>query len=144
MDWKALGISTVVVFGVLFASGLSISLLSSQLQCSKIGLVTSVTQGAIAAAFPSIIFALSAAYSLVRDPFSVTLQSFGIPKDRAEIVGVGYLVMLASWITTMWNIHNTEKAVCQPSTGEMTDFKKKMLAELQEKERQKEENEKAK
>jgi hypothetical protein len=48
--------------------------------------------------------------------------------------------MLVSWITMVWNVHNSEKAVCQTTAKEMTDFKKKMMAELAEKEKQKEEH----
>ena len=138
MDYKAIGFSSLAVFGVLLASGSIISLLSSQLQCSKLGFTTSLTQGAISAVFPTLVYTAAVAFLVVRKPFSLTLQNFGIPPGTAEIVAVGYLVMLASWITSMWNIHNTEKAVCKPDTQEMSEFKKKMLNELQEKERKKE------
>lgn len=140
MDYKAIAFSSLAVFGVLALSGTIISLLSSQLQCSKLGFTTSLVQGSISATFPTIVYAVSVAFLIVRKPFSLTLQNFGIPPGTSEIVAVGYLVMLASWITSMWNIHNTEKAVCKPDTNEMSSFKKKMLAELQEKERQKEEH----
>jgi hypothetical protein len=48
--------------------------------------------------------------------------------------------MLTAWVTTVWNIHNSEKVVCQTNLKEMTDFKKKLIAELAEKERKKEAN----
>ena len=140
MDYKAIGFSTLGVFGVLLISGTIISLLSSQLQCSKIGFVQSLIQGSISSVLPSLVYAGSVMYIVVRKPFSSTLEKFGIPAGVSEIVAVGYLVMLTSWITAMWNIHNTQKSVCKPDLKEMSDFKKKLLNELQEKERQKEEH----
>ena len=48
--------------------------------------------------------------------------------------------MLTAWVTTVWNVHNSEKVVCQADLKEMTDFKKKLLAELAQKEKEKEDN----
>jgi len=79
-------------------------------------------------------------FLFVRTPFSGTFVSFGVPEETASVLGVGYLVMLVSWITMVWNVHNSEKDVCQSNPKEMTDFKQKMLAELAEKEKQKEEH----
>jgi hypothetical protein len=138
MDYTNLGLSGLAVFGLTMVSGLIISLLSTQLQCSKVSFLTSLKQGSISAVGPTIVYVLAAAFLMVRNPFSQTFQSFGVPEDTARILGVGYLTMLVSWITMVWNVHNTEKTVCQANAKEMTDFKKKMMAELAEKERQKE------
>ena len=140
MDWKQLGFSTLAVYATMLIAGSVISLLSSQLQCSKIGVGTSFKQGSISAVFPAIVFFASAGFPRIRNPFVGTLQYFGLNEDTSPIVGVGYLVMLASWITTVWNIHNTEKAVCQPDVNEMSNFKSKLLRELQQKEAEKEKN----
>jgi hypothetical protein len=48
--------------------------------------------------------------------------------------------MLTSWVSTVWNVHNSEKVVCQANLKEMTDFKKKLLSELAQKEKEKEAN----
>jgi hypothetical protein len=48
--------------------------------------------------------------------------------------------MLTCWITGVQNVHASEKTVCQADLKEMTDFKKKMMAELAQKEKQKEDN----
>jgi flagellar biosynthesis/type III secretory pathway chaperone len=45
--------------------------------------------------------------------------------------------MLAGWISIVKNINQSEKAVCNPDAQEMTEFKKKLLAELQQKEQEK-------
>lgn len=140
MDYKLLAFSSAGVLGVMFLSGFVISLLSTQLQCSKIGTSTSFKQGLISAMAPTLVYTLAAAFFVVRHPFSSTFESFGVPEDSARILGVGYITMLTAWVTTVWNIHNSEKTVCQTNLKEMTDFKKKLMAELAEKERQKEAN----
>jgi len=53
-------------------------------------------------------------------------------------------VMLASWISTVWNIHNTEEAVCTADVNEMTEFKTKLMKELAEKQEEEEKNKEAK
>jgi len=140
MDYSLLALSALAVFGVLLVSGTIVSLLSTQLQCSKTGIGTAFTQGGISAVAPTLIYSLAAAFLLIRNPFSNTLESFGLPPQTARVVGVGYLTMLTAWVTTVQNIHASEKAVCQTNLKEMTDFKKKMLAELAQKEKAKEDN----
>lgn len=140
MDYKLLAFSAIAVFGLLFVSGLIVSLLSTQLQCSKTGVATSAKQGAISAMAPTLVYTLAAAFFIIRHPFSGTFESFGVPEDTARILGVGYITMLTAWITTVWNVHNSEKVVCQTNLKEMTDFKKKLLAELAQKEKEKEQN----
>ena len=140
MDYKLLGLSTLGVGGVLFASGVTVSLLSTQLQCSKIGFGTSAKQGAISAIGPTLVYALAAAFSMIRHPFSGTFESFGVPEETARVLGVGYITMLTAWITSVWNVHNSEKTVCQPDVNEMSLFKKKLLSELAQKEKDKEDH----
>ena len=141
MDWKNLAFSAAAVFGVLSVMGVIISLLSTQLQCSKIGFMPSIKHGMVFAAVPTAVYALAAAVEKVRNPFSSTLNSFGINEDTSKIVGVGYLIMLAAWVTSVSTIHNTEKDVCNPDAQEMTEFKKKLMAELAEKQQKEEANE---
>ena len=131
-------ISVVAVTVVLVSCGFVISMLSSYLQCSKTGVGTSLIQGLYFATLPVLIYVIAGFFDFVRTPFSNTLESFGLPTNIAAWVGLGYLVMLASWITSVQVINATEKAVCQPSVNEMADFKKKLLSELQEKEKSKE------
>lgn len=140
MDYKKLGFSSLAVMGVLFITGTIISLLSTQLQCSKFGFGTALKQGFISSVGPTIIYTLASALLVVRSPFAGTFSMFGVPDDLSPILGVGYLTMLMSWVTIMWNIHNSEKVVCQADLKEMTDFKKKLLGELHEKEKEKAKN----
>lgn len=144
MDWTTIGISTAVVYSILLVSGFIISLISSQLQCSKIGVLESLKQGSIFAFIPSLVFAIASNIDAVRSPFSKTLQSFGIAEESAGVLGIGYLVMLAAWITTVWNIHNTEKNVCTADVNEMTAFKTKLMKELSEKQEAEEKNKESK
>lgn len=138
MDYKSLGISSLAVMGVITVAGIIISLISTQLQCSKIGFGTSAMQGFFSSIGPTLVYAVSAAFLVVRSPFAGTFSTFGVPDNLSPVLGVGYLTMLMFWVTVMWNIHNSEKTVCQADVKEMTDFKKKLLAELQQKELEKE------
>jgi hypothetical protein len=144
MDWTTIGISTTVVYAILLVSGFIISLISSQLQCSKIGLLESLKQGSIFAFIPSLVFALASNVDAVRSPFSNTLRSFGIAEESVKVLGIGYLVMLATWVTTVWNIHSTEKNVCTADVNEMTAFKTKLMKELSEKQEAEEKNKESK
>ena len=140
MNWLSVGI----VAGILFVSGFVISLLSTQLQCSKIGVVTSLKEGGIFASVPTLVYGLATYFESVRNPFKNTLESFGISAEASPHMAVGYLVMITCWITSVWIIHSTEKAVCVADVQEMTTFKKKLMAELQEKQEQEEKNKEAK
>uniref|UniRef100_A0A6C0EPP0 Uncharacterized protein n=1 Tax=viral metagenome TaxID=1070528 RepID=A0A6C0EPP0_9ZZZZ len=140
MDYKLLAFSTLGVGAVLFISGVIVSLLSTQLQCSKIGFSTSLKQGGISALAPTLVYALAAIFTMIRHPFSGTFESFGVPEETARVLGVGYITMLTAWVTSVWNVHNSEKAVCQADLKEMTDFKKKLMSELAQKEKAKEDH----
>jgi len=140
MDLQNLAISSLVVFGVLYIVGFCISLLSSSMQCSKTSMIESAIEGLTWAALPTIAYTISAALAVVRHPFSTTLYGFGIPHDSSEMMGVGYLMMLCTWVSTVWVVHNTERNVCIPSTGEMTAFKTKLLKELAAKQAAEEKN----
>jgi hypothetical protein len=56
------------------------------------------------------------------------------------MMAVGYLMMLSTWVTTVWVVHNTERNVCVPSTAEMTAFKTQLLKELAAKQAAEEKN----
>lgn len=144
MDYKLWSYSILAVFGVLLIAGSVVSLLSSQLQCSKINWTVSLQQGAIWASVPSIFYAITTYSEVVRSWFANPLKTFGLPEDTAQIVGVGYVVMLITWVMTVWNIHNTEKVACNPDLKEMTEFKKKLMAELQAKQEAEEKNDEKK
>lgn len=113
------------------------------MNCSKTNIGENAKQGAIWGVYPTLVYALSTYVDRVRRPFVNTLGSFGVPENIKEVVGVGYLLMLSVWIATVWNIHNTTKAVCVPSVDEMSQFKKNLIDKLKKKQLE-EEAEKAK
>lgn len=141
-DYKSWGLSSLAVYGVLAGIGIGISALSSQFQCSKMSGTYSATYGAVWALPPALIYMASTFFEKVRAPFANTLKSgpFGLSDETAQFVGVGYLMALATWIMTSWSINRTEQAVCNPDAKEMTEFKKKLVAELQQKQQQDENN----
>ncbi len=144
MDYKLWMFSMVAVYGVLFISGVIISLLSSQLHCSKTNWGVSAQQGAVWASIPTLAYGLTTYFELVRSWFANPLKTFGVPEESAQVFAVGYVVMLLTWVMTVWNINKTEKTACNPDTGEMTAFKKKLMAELQSKQEAEEKNAEAK
>lgn len=141
MEWGQLGLSALVVYAVLFLAGMGVSLLSSGLQCGKVGWGTSAKYGALSGLLPTGVYALAAGVQRVRNPFARTIQYFGVSdQDTAAVIGVGYLTLLAFCISIVSNIAKTETEVCQPSTSEMTSFKNKLLAELHNKQIKEEKN----
>lgn len=144
MEWNytSWGLSSLAVFGVLTGIGIGISAMSSQLQCSKMSGTSSAMYGTIWAAPPAILYMLATFFQSVRSPFVNTLQSapFGLTDETAQFVGVGYIMALTTWIMTSWAINRTERDVCNPDAKEMTDFKKKLITELQQKQQEEEKN----
>lgn len=140
MDYAQLGKASGIVFGIMFVAGTIISLLSTQLQCSKIGFGTSALRGLYSAFPPTIVYALASYFNVVRHPFSSTFENFGVDSVTSSTLGLGYLVMLTSWVTVVTNVNQSEKLVCKPDLKEMTDFKQKLMTELYQKEKAKEAN----
>jgi hypothetical protein len=129
-------VATVSVAAVLYPVGFAISLLGSQLQCSKIGLGTSAIQAIYWALYPTLAFLLATYFPVVLAPFENTIRSFGVDGYARELA-LGYIMMIVSWIGTVYAIHATEKSVCVTSVDEMNAFKKKLLEELKEKDEDK-------
>ena len=140
MDYQQLAMSSGIVFAIMFVAGMIISLLSTQLQCSKIGAGTSALRGLYSAFPPTIVYALASYFNVIRHPFSSTFENFGIDSITSQTLGLGYLVMITSWVTVVTNVNQSEKLVCKPDLKEMTDFKQKLMTELYQKEKKKEAN----
>lgn len=140
MDYQQLAMSSGIVFAIMFVAGMVISLLSTQLQCSKIGAGTSALRGLYSAFPPTIVYALASYFNVIRHPFSSTFENFGIDSITSQTLGLGYLVMITSWVTVVTNVNQSEKLVCKPDLKEMTDFKQKLMTELYQKEKKKEAN----
>lgn len=134
MEIGKLIVSVGIVYALLFFAGMAISAASSGLQCQKTNIGEHAKQGAIWATYPTGMYGISVYFPVVRRFAVNTLKSlFGFSQDSAEVFGVGYLMMLVSWVATVWNVHQTEKTVCNPDAREMTEFKQKLVAELKQK-----------
>ncbi len=138
MDWSKWLSSIGAVYVFTFFSGWLISWMSGYMNCSKSNAGENAKQGAIWGVYPTIVYALSTYFERVRSPFVNTLSSFGVSENIKEVIGVGYLVMLSVWIGTVWNIHNTTKAVCVPSVDEMSAFKTNLINKLKKKQEEEE------
>jgi hypothetical protein len=134
MEIGKLFVAVLSVYAVLLFAGMIISVASSGIQCQKTNASTHATQGAIWAAYPTAVYGLVVYIPVLRRFAVNTLKSLlGFSQETAEVFGVAYLMMLISWVATVWNVHQTEKAVCNPDAKEMTEFKQKLVAELKQK-----------
>lgn len=131
MDWTSLGLSSLAVFALLFIVGFCISLLSSGMQCGKTSMGESALEGLQWGAVPAGVYILASAFPFIRNSFKI----YG-----SNMIAVGFLMMLSTWPMTVVIVNNTERAVCVPSTSEMTAFKTKLLAELKQKQEAEEKN----
>jgi hypothetical protein len=134
MDWK----SVASVYGVLLITGVVVSLLSTQLQCSKISFLVSFIQGLQFAAISTIPYALTyfdQFRTLLVDPLSEKL---------GPSAAIGFVIMLAAWPAGVLNVGHSESQTCVASTSEMTDFKNKLMKELADKQAAEEKNANAK
>jgi hypothetical protein len=139
MDWKSLG----AVYAILVTVGVVISLLSTQLQCSKTSFSVAILEGAKFGILPFCLYGLTY-FEAVRKPFITFFIARGLDSQTAEMIGIGYLIMLGAWVSGVWNVHNSEIATCVASTSEMTEFKDKLMKELAEKQAAEEANATAK
>jgi hypothetical protein len=131
MDWTNLGLSTLAVFGFLYVIGFAISILSSVMQCGKTSMTESSVEALQWAAAPSIVYIIASYFPIIRNSFKMY---------NSNIIAIGFLMMLTTWPMTVIIVNNTERAVCVPSTSEMTAFKTKLLAELKQKQEAEEKN----
>jgi hypothetical protein len=122
MDWKAVG----SVYGILLITGFIISLLSTQLQCSKVSFSVAFLEGLKFGVIPTILYGLASYFDTVRKPF-IDIFTNWTGEKYGSIIGIGYLIMLGAWVSGVWNVHNSEIATCVASTSEMTEFKEKLM-----------------
>ena len=144
MEWGKFGMAVGAVWVLLFLIGMLVSVISTLLQCGKTGWGASAWNGLKFTTAPLILFALAIAYTWVRNPFANTISGFGIPRESSAFWGVFYLVMIASWPAIVSAINSTAKTACVSTAAEITDFKAKLLAEMQTKEEEHQANATAK
>ena len=130
----------ILVYGLLLLVGTALSVLISMLKCSKVDFSTSFTEGASWSTLPTALFLLAKWSPYVLHIFSEPIRSFSptMSPESSEMIGIGYLMMLGSWIMTTRMIHTTEVSVCKPSKDELAKFRDDLEKELKEKEDQKE------
>jgi hypothetical protein len=127
-------ITTLLVYGGLFVVGFLMSLLVSYLKCSKISPTSSATEGAIFGVLPATLYYIANQFDFIRNIFSQTLETtFGVKPENSAVMGVGYLMMLGSWIMTTRLIDAIETEVCKPSIDELKKFQEDLEKELKEK-----------
>lgn len=134
MELGKLALAIFAVYGSMFLVGMIVSVASSGIQCGKTDAAEHAKQGAIWATYPTIVYGLTVYFPVLRRFAVNTLKTtFGLSEEYVEIVAVGYLMMLMSWVATVWNISTTEKAVCNPSVDEIARFKENLLKKEKEK-----------
>ena len=134
MDWK----SVASVYGVLLITGVVVSLLSTQLQCSKISFSVAFIQGLEFATIATIPYGLTyfdGFRGLLVDPVSDKL---------GPAAAIGFIIMLAAWPAGVLNVGHSESQTCVASAYEMTQFKDKLMKQLAEKQAAEEKNANAK
>jgi uncharacterized membrane protein YdfJ with MMPL/SSD domain len=134
MDWKA----AASIYGIMLITGTVVSLISTQLQCSKVNFSVAFIQGLQFATISIIPYALTY-FDIVRNNFiSPFTNMFG------PAIGLGLVIMLIAWPAGALNVVHSEAQTCVSSTAEMTEFKSKLMKELADKQAAEEANANAK
>jgi F0F1-type ATP synthase assembly protein I len=129
-----------IMYGTLSVALAVIMIISTSITCSKQNLSNSFILGFELALLPAVALILSLKYAFIREPFSNTLESFGLAPERSSIIASAYILILFLLPLTVYGIHSAENSACVASAGEMSSFKQKMLKELQEKQELEEKN----
>lgn len=138
MDWGSFGKSAAVVGGIMLSAGAGITYFSSGFLCSKwSNLEWPFISGLILSLISIIVYGISRYFEFVRNPVIEYFKSY-LP-DIANIFGLWWIVFfLGIMPATVYIVMFAEKKVCNPDLNEMTEFKKKLIAELHAKELEKE------
>jgi hypothetical protein len=134
MDWKGIG----SVYGIMLITGTVVSLISTQLQCSKVSFSVAFIQGLQFATISTIPYALTY-FDLVRNNLVNSFTNVFGPA-----IGLGVVIMLIAWPASALNVVHSEASTCVASTSEMTEFKNKLMKELADKQAAEEANANAK
>lgn len=114
-----------VSFLVLFVGGMAMCFAITFYMCQKVGVVESVRESALFAMFPALVPGIVHFVPIILLPFENVLRdSFGVAPEKAGYLGMGYIMMLLSWITGARLVGTIQKAVCVPTVDEVTEFKK--------------------
>ena len=138
MDWVSFGKSAAAVGGIMLSAGVVITYFSSGFLCSKwTNFEWPFISGLILSGISILVYAISRYFEFVRKPVIEFFKSY-LP-DIANVFGLWWIVFfLGIMPATVYIIMFAEKKVCNPDLNEMTEFKKKLIAELHSKELEKE------
>jgi hypothetical protein len=126
-----------VLFG-LYIAGFLLSLLISYLKCSKLSMSISAIEALYWTILPSLMYFIGNYFTTVRSWYSEPLKEwFKLDDEKANLYGIAYIMILASWIMTTRMLHTTQSAVCQPSSAELKKFEDDLEKEIKEKEAKK-------
>jgi len=113
-----------ISFLVLFVAGVILCLASTFFMCEKIDIMESLKESALFAVFPSLVPALTYFIPSVLHPFENVLRdTFGVSPEKAPMLGLGYIMMLISWVTGARAVGSIQKTVCIPTVDEVAAFK---------------------
>jgi hypothetical protein len=138
MDWISFTKSAAAVGGIMLSAGIVITYFSSGFLCNKwTNFEWPFISGLILSTISMLVYGISRYFEFVRNPVIEYFKSY-LP-DIANVFGLWWIVFfLAIMPATVYIIMFVEKKVCNPDLNEMTEFKKKLIAELHAKELDKE------
>jgi hypothetical protein len=136
--------ASIVAIGSLFIIfwifGFVLAMVMSTVQCSKQNWFSSVTEGLMWSAFPTIVYIILEFSPYMLSIFSNGVKSVfgwtGYAADQAgyDKLGLAYALVLAGLIVTTRMVHTVEVAVCKPDVGELAAFQENLMKSLKEKE----------
>jgi len=129
-----------IMYGILSVALGVVMIISTTVTCSKQNILHSFILGLELSILPVLALVISLKYAFIREPFSNTLESFGLAPERSSIIASAYILILCLLPLTVYGIHSAENSACVASPNEMSSFKQKMLKELQEKQEAEEKN----
>ena len=142
--WSSVLQTGCFMYLILSLSLAIIMLISTSVTCSKQHFGASIQLSLMLTIVPVIIYAVSSKLTFLRKPFANVIEMMGISPERSMLFGGAYILLLFLLPLTVYGINSVEDSACVASSDEMTSFKTKMLAELQEKQEAEEKNAKKK
>jgi hypothetical protein len=120
-----------LIFGTLFfGAGFGLMIYSTQGACKKQDLVAAAIDSAIMSAIMVATYLLLPYFGILVEPVRRLLIGFHLAENTADWISQAYILMLMSWIVTMWAGLRIQQRVCKPSKKERDKFKADLLAKL--------------
>ena len=134
---------SLCIGGLLALFGSVLSWVVGLAKCNKQNISTSIYEGFSWALPPTCIIAISSFSPYFLSIFSEPMKFFDkeMLQSTADMIGVGFAMMLVIFVTTTRLVHTTELGVCKPTKDEMNSFKENLLKKLKEKQQEEAEDE---